>query len=430
MPVKIIDDLAPEDVAMLQALYSRSPASMEEHLSKVRERGSGRFMDQYYVGYGHKSIGDCGSTTIFVEGVTMLVAKAIQDWPLYSGQESSTRYIDFSQNTFANPCGDSVGAEIQENWRQFYMGALDPMLDHLRQKYPRQPDEDEKTYERAVQARRFDVLRAFLPAGATTNLSWHTNLRQANDHLRWLCEHPDYAVVDVAEQIQDRLREKYPHSFGHETSAERVDYRNDLMYHDYFTYRHVDVDDEAVGLRAYLNIPYHVLDILADRPRGAEVPWWFAEYGVITSKFQLDFGSFRDLQRHRNGVVRMPLLTMNYGFHEWYLSEMPDWLAKQARELLDRQKRLSAHLSCSPVEMQSYIAMGYKVFCRVTQSLPAFVYRLELRSSKTIHPTLRQVVLEEIREFRSYFPQITLHVDENPDSWTVRRGAQTIEERK
>src|SRR5271170_5042653 len=85
----LIDDLAPEDLAMLQALYSRSAESAEMHLEKVRQAGSGKFMSKFYIGYNHKSIADCGTTTFFIEGVSMLTAKAIQDWALYSGQETS-----------------------------------------------------------------------------------------------------------------------------------------------------------------------------------------------------------------------------------------------------------------------------------------------------------------------------------------------------
>ena len=96
--------ITPEAEAMLQALHSRSTGGLSSHLKKLQEKGPTNFMQNFYVGYGHKSIGDCGTTTLFIEGVSMLVAKAIQDWPLYSGQESSTRYIDFSQQPF-NPVG-------------------------------------------------------------------------------------------------------------------------------------------------------------------------------------------------------------------------------------------------------------------------------------------------------------------------------------
>ena len=45
------------------------------------------------------------------------------------------------------------------------------------------------------------------------------------------------------------------------------------------------------------------------------------------------------------------------------------------------------------------------------------------------HPTLRHVILKEIEAFRAQFPHVPLHVDTDPDTWTVRRGGQTIEER-
>src|SRR5579862_1764173 len=93
----LIDDLHPEDLAMLQALYSRSFESAEVHIRKILDGGSGKFMNKFYVGFNHKSIADCGSTTFFLEGVSMFTAKAVQDWPLYAGQETSTRYIDMSK---------------------------------------------------------------------------------------------------------------------------------------------------------------------------------------------------------------------------------------------------------------------------------------------------------------------------------------------
>ena len=73
----IHDEFDPEANAMLQALYSRSAASVAEHVAKVKEHGSKKFMESYYVNYGHASIGDCGTTTIFLEGVSILFTKAL-----------------------------------------------------------------------------------------------------------------------------------------------------------------------------------------------------------------------------------------------------------------------------------------------------------------------------------------------------------------
>lgn len=426
----------PEDSAMLQALYSRSPARVEDHLEKVRRVGSGQFVAKYFVGYDHRSIGDCGTTTIYIEGVTMLVAKAIQDWSLYSGQEASTRYMDFSKAGFADPLGrdmgrrDMRGSDIQSRWRKFYLDAQEPVLAHLRQRYPRGADEDEQTYERAIKARVFDTLRCFLPAGAETNLSWHTNLRQAADHLEDLLVHPDRNVQAVAHGIWQALSKKYPHSFKRNTRAGVLEYMEECAK-DHF----LDVDEWPEFQFADPSFNEADMDSVGDlellrkRPRGAPVPRRFAAYEGFESCFRLDFGSYRDLQRHRNGVIRMPLLTTKLGFNDWYLGELPDDLRAQAEDLIGAQAEAINALDCDDFTKQNYCAMGFQVPCQVVQNLPAFIYRVELRSSKTVHPSLRRVVLREIDEFQSRFPNVALHVDKGEDSWTVRRGTQTILER-
>jgi hypothetical protein len=139
----------PESEAMLQALHSRSIGGLESHLKILSEKGSDNFMKNFYVGYGHKSIGDCGTASIFVEGVSMLVAKAIQDWPLYSGQEASTRYIDFQIQPFKNPMGTKEGEELLEAYRQFYIEAMEPTKTYL--KSFQYTVKDDKGIEQTVQ---------------------------------------------------------------------------------------------------------------------------------------------------------------------------------------------------------------------------------------------------------------------------------------
>lgn len=421
----------PEDVAMLQALYSRSPAKVQDHLEKVRKAGSGEFMDRYYVGYNHKSIGDCGTTSIFVEGVTMLTAKAIQDWPLYSGQEASTRYMDFSQAEFSNPLKSWEGEAIQQRWRSFYLEAQALTEAHLRERYPQHGGEDPKTYNRAIKARTFDTLRCFLPAGAQTNLSWHTNLRQASDHLEGLLVHPDHNVRDVAQGLWESLATRYPNSFKMNERPGVQEYAATAAADHFlqggedfpeFCFRGPRFDQQLLEDSGDLRL-------LRNRPRTAPVPRRFSEWHGFESLFRLDFGSYRDLQRHRNGLIRMPLLTTELGFNGWYLDELPSLVRDEALILIEEQRASINALECDKFTRQNYIAMGFQVPCHVLQNLPALIYRLELRSSKTVHPSLRRVVLKEIAEFKKRFPDIALHVDEEPDSWSIRRGNQTIAEK-
>lgn len=420
--------LSPEDLAMLQALYSRSPKSVVQHLEKVRQAGSGKFMDTYYVGYGHASIGDCGTTSIFVENVSMLAAKAIQDWPLYSGQEASTRYMDFSVAKFNNPADSKFGRDIQERWFAFYASAFPRVQEYVARNYPKGDSEDEKVYSRTVAARTFDILRAFLPAGTHTSLSWTTNLRQASDKLKWLCNHPDPEISVLGVKIEEALYERYGHSFKTD-SADKGHYRRASMNEGYFLREdpgHPRFScEEAIDDESF----FQAFEMLRVRPRGVELPPWTAEIGTIRSSFLLDFGSYRDLQRHRAGTIRMPMLTTRHGFHPWYLEQLPPEVRVEAEELIARQVTDILRLSIPDVQRQNYVAMGFRVRCKVTQPFNAFVYRVEIRSGKTVHPTLREISHLEARWFQERFPGVALHADLDPDSWTTRRGTQTIEER-
>jgi len=164
----------------------------------------------------------------------MLVAKAIQDWPLYSGQESSTRYIDFQIQPFKNPLKTKEGEDILESYRKFYIDALGPTKEHLKKQFPINEGENESIYNKAIDARAFDVLRGFLPAGSATNLAWHTNLRQAADKIAILRHHPLLEVRNASSAIEKALILAFPNSFGHKHYEETENYNQYWMTEDYY----------------------------------------------------------------------------------------------------------------------------------------------------------------------------------------------------
>jgi thymidylate synthase ThyX len=423
--VFVIDDVPPEANAMLQALYSRSPKSVVEHLEQVRKVGAEKFMANYYVGYGHKSIGDCGSISLFIENVSMLVAKAVQDWPLYSGQEASTRYLDMANQEMLNPLGSPEGAEIQDEWRAFYVHALDALVPALKERFPMKDGDKEVAYEKAIKARAFDIARGFLPAGATTFASWHTNLRQAHDHLKEMRHHPLPEVRETAVQVVAALREKYASSFLHkEYEAEEAYLERSMADFAYcseapasaFSYQ-VRLDLE--GLKKHQ-------DLLASRPPKAELHQRFRQYGDIVFTFPLDFGSYRDLQRQRSAVQEMPLLTTAHGFEPWYLEQLTPALQEEAKKFLQEQEGRIAKLECSEAMRQYYIGMGYTVAVRMSCSLPSAVYIAELRSSDTVHPTLRVQAQRMGDAIAAAVPGIAMHHDTSPGAWNIRRGHQDI----
>ncbi len=430
MKIHIYVEFGPQDTAMMQALYSRSGASVVEHVEKVKASGSGKFMERFYVGYGHASIADCGSTTLFIEGVSMLVAKAVEDWPLFSGQETSSRYIDFSKQPITDPVGTKESKAILDAWMAFYIGSQPAVEEHLRVKYPKKADEDEVVYGRAIKARVFDILRGFLPAGITTQHSWHTNLRQAHDKLVLMKFHPLAEVREAADTMLAKLKEKYAQSFSHVEGEDQEKYRKFLA--DKYTYfLEKDYKNDFV---AYTNIDKKELKKLAPiykkRPEKIGLPHFLAELGNVTFEFLLDFGSFRDVQRHRNGVCRMPLLTTKFGFNEWYLEQLPAEVRKNAEKLIKTQSAALKKIKASKEDLQYYIAMGFNVTCKVSYGLPATLYVAELRSGRFVHPTLRKVAYKMVAAVKKMFPDFVVHEDKSLDDWDIRRGMQDIKERK
>lgn len=427
----------PEDLAMLQALYSRSPTSVLHHLEKLRTVGSGRFIENYYIGYGHKSIGDCGDTAIFVENCSILAAKAIQDTPLYSGQEASTRYLDMTKQAMVDPVGTDESKAIQSAWMELYANAISELRWTLRLEHPRKPEEKESVYEKAINARAFDIARSLLPAGISTYVSWKTNLRQAADHLGYLDFHPLLEVQKLAEHIRVYLGEKYTASFGRDASLskageaysklskEEANYMRDSAARFAFLDKPTSANqfDWGADLEP---ISLHDRELLARRPKRAELHHRFRAAGVFSFSCGLDYGSYRDLQRHRSAVQEMPLLSTDHGFHPWYLERLPVGFPLKIEEL--RQRVLA--LECSKEVRQYYTALGFVVPVVMSCTLPAAVYIAEIRSGQSVHPTLRLIAQKMGRAIRAVLPSIALYVDETPDVWSLKRGTQDIEAKK
>ncbi len=422
------DNLPPEANAMTMALYSRDPRSYLIHLTEVMKKGWQKFMAQFYVGYGHKSIGDCGSTTICAEGVSMLGAKAIQDTELYRGQEASTRYMDMKSMRVLNPAGTPEGALIQERWMGFYSKALERLVPYLREKYPQLEDDKPSEYEKAIKAKAFDIARGFLPAGCTTFVGWHTDLRHAWDHIYRLRFHPLQEVRELAETMLEGLKQKYPSSFGFKQYLANDDYQALCSRFAYIEYDGptsdwvFDPDQEL----AKLNADPVLRELIEKRPPHAELPKIFKQLGTMSFRALLDFGSFRDLQRHRGVSQLMPLLTLQHGFHPWYLESLPEDLREEALGFLLEQEKLIKLLEVDGGTQQYYIGMGYRVISQITGFLPGVVYLLELRSGQTVHPTLRLTVHNWATRLKEFLPNLALHCDMSPDQWTTKRGKQDI----
>lgn len=472
--VTIVDDYDPESTAMLQAFYSRSAKPIIERLEELGNDTEQvkEAMQRVYIGYGHASVGDCGSTTIFFENISQIAVKAIQDNGLYSGQESSTRYIDYTKQPFVS--GDNPDVDrVAQKWLDFYNYYLPPIVAGLRKQYEREPQEDHKIWEKAIKARAFDIMRGFLPAGTCTQASWHTNLRQARERLRLLVNHPLEEVRDLAVTTLKALHAKYPSSF----KATDIEQNDVVKKHagSYF-YPCNDIHQletrngkEPEGTDSYFEIDFvglkegsKALELLRDREPNTRLPRALEALGKVSIKFPIDFGSWRDVQRHRNGVCPVPMLKADtLEIQDWYITEAAKALTyvhydecpsdfndrpeknlvmmfkADLQELAGQTQDTWSKVNKDSIETQALaqymVPMGKTVPCLLQYSLPQLLYVLELRSSQHVHPTLRFPMLDigsriEKAMQNNEFPEFPLYLDKTEDRWSINRGYQDIVE--
>ncbi len=429
--------LTAEMTAMLQALHSRSTKGINSHLEILKNRGADKFMQTFYVGYGHKSIGDCGTAVVFIEGVSMLAAKAIQDSKLYNGQESSTRYIDFSKQPFINPINNETGIDIQERWRNFYLKVVAEMKSKLPKRYPLNKNEKPETYQKAINARAFDIARSFLPAGASTNLAWTTTLRQFDDRIMSLRHHPLAEVREIANKLNNALLAVYPSSFKKNDEA-RIkkyaatnQYMEEIYKHYYYhnsTSPLMELVHDSIDKKSLSKFK----DLLATRPPKTELPKWLGVYGEAAFAFTLDFGSFRDIQRHRAVTQRMPLLTAEIGFNDWYLNELTESLRDEAEFLISKLTDSAKKLTDDVALRQYYLPMGLNISNYLRGDLPSLVYLVELRANSLVHPTLATQAAKMAELLMKKYGDIGLkiHLNSEPGRFDVKRGEADITMKK
>ncbi len=461
-----VDIANPETLAMLQALYSRSHTSVLKHLEgidlaaqrvsetelKLQEK-----MKKFYIGYGHESIGDCGSTTLFIENVSIIAAKAIQNTPLYSGQESSTRYIDFS----------SKHIDLKETLLAYHSDSylpvkqrVDEIIDALFELYQfiHKTIVAEKTKGitditqqelSAINAYAFDIARGFLPSGTNTQLSFHGSLRDIRTHLLTLKRHVLPEVRHLALYALRVLNAKYPNSFdlldGH-LPAEQDDILT--MEECYVLVLNEEIKDKEDEYLTHINNETGINQLISDglfdgKPKSSQLSYSAGVINVDSSfgSKTLDYGAWRDLQRHRNGFCAATIpVVRDYFITEWQWHQIvpyPEIVEKVASISRMMTALHSERAFCTPSKFElddpfiSYILpLATPICVQLSYNVQQLEYVFNLRLRETVHPSLVEylsMVCEEVAEEIPYFKKYDSIIEMlKTRDVSLKRGSQTI----
>ena len=440
-----VSGLPEEVIAVLFAFYSRSPGGLRENLARlladqtldVASASAARplrlatekaraFHEKWVVGYGHASVAEHAVVHLAVEGCSMLTAKAIEDMRLGSFTEKSTRYVVFDKDAFVMPGGiEALSPVLATRYQRTcelltatYGEMMPVVMDAVAARNPGANDA-------AIRAQACDALRGLLPASARTNLGITANARALGGLLTKMLSSPmtetrayGEEMLAVARGVTPTLLKYVAHNpfrarqpragMGHWAPVDLAGGPVRILDHDRNALGKVALllQQEATGGR------YEAADVLdgmtegdalaivaeAVEGRGAHdaLPRAF-EAASITVELVLDFGAYRDLQRHRLLTPTVPLLGCALGYttpslvRELGLADGYEKAMAAARATWEQLAEVDLWAA------QYVVPLGYRVRTLWTMNLRELAHVIELRSAKPGHPSYRRVAQELYR---------------------------------
>ncbi|GAB4314633.1 MAG: FAD-dependent thymidylate synthase [Candidatus Zixiibacteriota bacterium] len=202
---------------MAFAKTSRSPESFDQIAQQLTESTSAQFHEKWVVGYGHASVAEHAILSLAVENVSILAAKAIEDNRLASYTEKSTRYQVYDPEHVYRPAKIMSDPEIGPRYEQTiktlleaYISWSDTALTHLRRQNPCPPDKSERMWLSRLRARACDAIRYLLPTATLTNLGWTVNARALAHAIRKLGASPLEEFREIADELRESARRRVP----------------------------------------------------------------------------------------------------------------------------------------------------------------------------------------------------------------------------
>lgn len=182
-----------------------------------------KFFKVWLVEYGDESIAEGVNVHLFLEGVSNIAAKEIEDKRIgISPIEKSTRYVTFADKKadgsylYVVP-GEIKGTLLEVEYRaamdsffDTYSELLEPYLDYIKTEFPKGEDETDSSFLKSRGAKRFDDLRELLPFSTQTDIALNGNTRAFEDLVNRLLGHPLGELRYWGQQILGELDKVVP----------------------------------------------------------------------------------------------------------------------------------------------------------------------------------------------------------------------------
>jgi thymidylate synthase ThyX len=453
----------PEQVAVAIAKCSRSDSPFDENILDVSLEKAAEFHERWVVGFGHGSVAEHAVASVAIENVSQVVIKILEDSRLASFTEKSSRYIVFTRERVALP------KELREGElgmkTKLFLDRLYGLYDEIRrrvepimlERFPKPADMLDKPYAAITKARVCDVARSCLPAAAMGKLGMTANARIWGRAITKLASSVHAEAREVADELLQHLRARadelpdealktrlFPTLLkyaGHNAYLANLENRMSPIIRDVFaeadpapaTRATVDrpvamVRDDAYAevriaaalLAAHSRLPIAAIQdklnadpglvertlraAILDRDDHDPLPREF-EHAVFQHEIVMDYGSWRDVQRHRMCSQLNQELGTNLGFI--IPEEVAEaGLADAYRTMMEEAAALSREIARTerPENAVYVIPMAYRRRLAVTWNVRELDHFITLRSGKKGHPNYRRIAQEIWRTLEMTHP--------------------------
>lgn len=395
--------------------------------------------------YGDDSVAQLGGVHLACEGVSNVLTKVLEWGRLMAYLEQSTRYVPYTDR----PGGHwkyHVPKELEgtphlaryratlDRTFEIYARWIEPMQEHFRARFPKNPSDSDGVYRAAIRAKALDTLRGLLPAAVQSNMGLFGTgqayeallLRMRANPLSESQQYADMILTELRKVIPAfltrvdqperggawtrylagaraatlRIADELLADVGRETRPEvtLTDFDpdgeikvvaaalyavSDLPDDQLFAVaRTMSADDRANVLRAYVG----------ERANRRHKPGRAFERTTYRFDVLADYGAFRDLQRHRLLTLEWQPLGALHGYAEPDAIETAgahaDWT-----EVMEASAGLSDSLHAAGVSAVApyAVSMAYRIRFYMDMNAREAMHLIELRTAPQGHPAYRRI---------------------------------------
>ena len=431
----------------------------------VNSKRARNFFAKWLAAYGDDSIAQMAGAHLFLEGVSQIATKTLEDFRIgFAPLEKSTRYVAFDTKVggrwqyFVDPTlmKSSYGAEYKRMMDilfRRYSDTIEPLSRYLKKKFKQEKDQTDRAYRETINAKAYDVLRAYLPAGTLTNVGFF-GVGQAFEYVITKClASPLYEIRELGRAAQKELIQVIPSMVERATSERGKIYQNyvsktekalEQMSKKYLEVSKVssvskaaevldvelvewdsDAEDRVVAsiLYKYSTLPYSQIKEevkkLTPSKKSAVIKKAVSLRGVRQHrlvrafentyyKFDIiaNFGAYRDLHRHRMLTQERQRFTTELGY-----DVPPDLvLAKLEKPYIDAAEKINRFYKKIkkryPDQAQYIVMMGNKIRWYQWENLREVAWEVELRTGPQGHPDYRRVEHLKVDAVKAVHPAL------------------------